>query len=124
MGHAHWIPACARMTLRHDDGNSPVILASLVPDLGGEQESALVIPAKAGIQLPLHTDQNRLSTELAFGNSPLICDLSILYVFLYFRSRRVLASVMPALRIAPLIEAYCFGLETLIAVQEMKHRKR
>ncbi len=39
-------------------------------DLSREPEFTPVIPAKAGIQLPLHTDRDRLSTELALGNSP------------------------------------------------------
>ena len=69
MEHAFWIPACAGMTLRHYGSYLPVIPAKLVPDLSGEQESTLVIPAKAGIQLPLYTDQDPLSTELALGNS-------------------------------------------------------
>ncbi len=49
MEHAYWIPACAGMTLHHYPSNPPVIPAKLVPDLSGERESTLVIPAKAGI---------------------------------------------------------------------------
>jgi hypothetical protein len=50
MEHAHWIPAFAGMTLHHYGSSPPVIPAKLVPGLGGEWESTLVIPAEAGIQ--------------------------------------------------------------------------
>jgi hypothetical protein len=54
----------------HYGSGPPVIPAKLVPDLSGERQSALVIPAKAGIQLPPYTNQDRRSMELASGNSP------------------------------------------------------
>jgi hypothetical protein len=46
-----------------------VIPAQLISNLSGERESTLVIPAQAGIQLPLYTDRDRLWMESFLSNS-------------------------------------------------------
>ncbi len=85
MGHAYWVPACAGLTIDHCPSNIHVIPAKLVPDLRGagiharhSRESGnpvIFIPAQAGTQLLLHTDQARLCPESLLGNRPYTFDI-------------------------------------------------